>query len=519
VTFATPYLGAEQEYFLVDKPLFDRRPDLREVGATLLGAGPAKGQQLEDHYFRAIPDRILVFMEDMEQELVRLGVPVKTRHNEVAPAQFELAVLHRPVNIAADQNQLVMETIRRVAPRHGLEALLHEKPFARINGSGKHCNWSLIDSEGTNLLEPGSNQTSHLRFLVFLVAVVNGVLRHGPLLRAVIASASNDLRLGGNEAPPAIISVHLGAQLSALLDDLATGAPGAAGLGEEIDLGLAGVARIPKDTADRNRTSPFAFTGNKFEFRAVGSSAAVSIPNAVLNAMTAQSLDGMVDRIAARTAGGEDRVAAVTGVLRELIEETRAVRFDGDNYTPEWMEEARRRGLVAARTTPEALDALVSESTLELFEGYGLMRQSEAGARHRIRLDFYAKTVTVELQVLRRMLSTQVLPAAVAHQEKLARSYNAAAAALGPGCEALGVQRQGLEEFARDVARLIGAIKVLDADKEALERGGDLKGLAVTCANGVRPHMDEARRVADRLEELVGEAEWPLPSYDEMLIL
>ena len=519
VTGVMPYLGAEQEYFLVDRVFLSTRPDLKELGATLLGAGPARGQQMEDHYFRAIPQRVLSFMEEMELELVRLGIPAKTRHNEVAPAQFELAVLHRPVNIAADQNQLVMEILRRVAPGHGLEALLHEKPFARVNGSGKHNNWSLIDSEGVNLLEPGTNRTSRLRFLVFLMAVIRGVANHGPLLRAIVASPGNDLRLGGQEAPPAIMSVHLGGQLNSLLEDLAAAVAGKGADEEVIDLGLAGIAKIPRDTTDRNRTSPFAFTGNKFEFRAVGSSAAVSIPNAVMNAMTAQSLDFMCKRIGEIMEGGEPREAAVVQVLKDVIEETAHVRYDGDNYTEEWMEEAGRRGLVGAATTPEALDALVSEPAVELFETYGLMNRTETEARHRVRLDYYLKTVTVELRIFRQILSTRVLSAALRYQRRLAESYTAARDALGAKHGALKPQRAALEELSGLVKELLEAIDVLGEDEERLGDGGDPREMSIACAREVRPRMARARAIADRLEAIVDASDWTLPGYDEMLSL
>jgi glutamine synthetase len=520
VTSAMPFLGAEQEYFLVDRELFLERPDLREVGATLLGAGPARGQQLEDHYFRAIGDRVLSFMEDAEQELIRLGVPVKTRHNEVAPGQFELAVLHRPVNIAADQNQLVMEMLRRVAPRHGLEALLHEKPFARVNGSGKHNNWSLIDSEGTNLLEPGNNASSRLRFLIFLNAVIWGVHRHGALLRAIVAGPGNELRLGGNEAPPAIISVHLGDHLSQLLDNLANAEPEKLDDLEEIDLGLGGVARIPRDTTDRNRTSPFAFTGNKFEFRAVGASAAVSQPNAVINAMVAEGLDLMADQLKARREKGESRNTAALEVLRGVIHETAPTRFDGDNYTEKWAAEAEKRGLPAAPSTPEALDAMLADRTFALYERYGLMTREENEARYRIWLDLYIKTVGVELKVARQMLATQVLPAAIRYQERLASSIAQLERVLGGKGKALATQRAHLDEIAGLAADLIKAISVLENDDAALAMSHeDLRASGVLCSGTIRPHIAAAREISDRLEELVDDAEWPLPSYDELLTL
>jgi len=519
VTSVMPYLGAEQEYFLVDRELFLERPDLCEVGATLLGAGPARGQQLEDHYFRAIGDRVLAFMEDVERELVRLGVPVKTRHNEVAPGQFELAVLHRPVNIAADQNQLVMEMLRRVAPRHGFEALLHEKPFARVNGSGKHNNWSLIDSEGTNLLEPGTSSSSRLRFLVFLMATVWGVHRHGGLLRAIVAGPGNELRLGGNEAPPAIVSVHLGDHLTQLLASVAEAAPDRLEDLEEIDLGLAGVARIPRDTTDRNRTSPFAFTGNKFEFRAVGSSAAVSLPNAVINAIVAEALEQMSNRFEELLSAGENRTAAALEVLRGVIVETEATRFDGDNYTEEWAAEARKRGLPAAPTTPEALDALLSDSTRELFERFGLLTREENEARYRIWLDLYIKTVSVELNVVRQMLATQVLPAAIRYQERVAGSVNQLQTALGSKHPQVAVQRTHLEEISALIAKLIEELRVLEKQGKRIHDAGDLRDVGLFCAKHVRPTISTAREISDRLEQLVDAEEWPLPSYDELLTL
>lgn len=513
----TPYLGAEQEYFLVDRRLFELRLDLREVGATVIGHAPTRGQQLEDHYFRAIPERVLAFMEEVEIELVRLGVPVRTRHNEVAPGQFELAVLHRPVNIAADQNQLVMEVLRRVSRSHGLAALLHEKPFAGVNGSGKHNNWSLIDSTGTNLLDPGATRPSRIRFLVFLMAVVLGVQRHGALLRAIVAGAGNDLRLGGNEAPPAVMSVHLGSHLTALLSDLAAATTKRVTDVDEIDLGLGGVARIPRDTTDRNRTSPIAFTGNKFEFRAVGSSQAVSLPNVVINGMVAESLDEMAREIGARMGAGVERDVAVVEVLGEAIRGTAPTRFDGDNYTGEWALEARRRGIETPPCTPAALDALVSDGSVALFEGLGLMTREEIEARHRIRLDLYVKTVAVELRVLRRMLATEVLPAAVRFQGELAGSWRAAAGVLGEDAPGLAGQRVRLAEVTLLIERLVAFIAALEEDEAQLAGAGTPRAAGDLCADHIRPRMSEAREVADRLELIVDHAAWPLPTYDDLL--
>jgi glutamine synthetase len=517
VTFVTPNVGAEQEYFLVDAALFERRPDLCEVGHTLFGARPARGQQLDDHYFRAINDRVLALMEHVEQELIRLGVPAKTRHNEVAPGQFELACLHQPANIAADQNQLVMEVLRRLAPMHGMQALLHEKPFAGINGSGKHNNWSLIDSEGLNLYEPGSSYPAHVRFLIFLMAVVLGAHRHGRLLRGIVASPANDLRLGGNEAPPSIISVYLGDHLTSLLEGLAEKRPEAHASLEEIDLGTGGVARIPRDTTDRNRTSPFAFTGNKFEFRAVGASAAISLTNAVINTMVAEALDTMADRIEARMGKGEERLAAAVEVLREVIAESRPVRFDGDNYSEEWLREARRLKLGMASTTPEALEALSEESSLALFERYGVLTREELTARKRIRLDLYVKTVAVELKVARRMLSVRVLPDALRSQERIARSINETARALPEAGAGLDAERRRLARLTDLIGGLLANLATLEADEGALAANGELADHARRCAEEVRPHIAAARTVSDAIEELVDARDWTLPRYDELL--
>jgi len=449
-----------------------------------------------------------------------LGVPVKTRHNEVAPAQFELAVVHRPVNIASDQNQLVMEILRRVAPRHGLEALLHEKPFARVNGSGKHNNWSLIDSEGTNLLTPGRNQASQLRFLLFLMSVVLGVQRHGNLIRGVIAGPGNDRRLGGHEAPPAIMSVHLGAALTDLLESLAQAKVPLGKVAGEIDLGLGGVAKIPRDTADQNRTSPFAFTGDKFELRAVGSSVAIALPNMAINAIAAEALDDMADRIQGRMESGEDRTRAAFHVLKEVIEQTEPCRFDGDSYTAEWGEEAAQRGLSAASSTPEALGAFTDESTLVLFERYGLMTRGEAQARYRIRIDFYIKTVTVELAVGLQMLSTEILPACMKYQKTLAESILKASAVLGAEAPGVESQKRHLMEICKLTSALVEAITSLEEVGQRLtDGGGGAEEVALLCANQVRPRMDAARETADRLERLVDAGEWSLPGYDALFRL
>jgi glutamine synthetase len=518
VTSAMPNVGAEQEYFLVKKELADRRPDICEVGATILGAEPPRGQRLEDHYFRAINERVLGFMEEAEQELVRLGVPVKTRHNEVAPAQFELAALHRPVNIACDQNQLVMEVLRRVAGHHDLVALLHEKPFARVNGSGKHNNWSLIDSEGTNLLEPGTSKSAQLRFLIFLVATVWGVERHGALMSAITSDAGNDLRLGGHEAPPRITSVHLGGYLTTLVENVASASKDIQADPEDIDLGLGGVARLPRDTTDRNRTSPFAFTGNKFEYRAVGASMAISLPNVVINTMVAESLDIMCDRIDKSIEDGKSRKVAIIEVLREAIKESCDCRFDGDAYTSEWAKEAERRGIRIPQHTPDALQALVSDKTVSLFEKYKILTREEIEARHRIIADMYAKTVAVELRVGLQMLATQVLPAAMHYQKRLAGAIIQTKDALGSkGTSGIKQQENHLARITGLNGQLIEHIGILERDDKDLWKIEDSSEFAWCCAEKIRPHISAARVIADQLEELVDAEQWPLPRYAKLL--
>ena len=519
VSSVTPYVGAEQEYFLVDRAHFARRPDLCEVGATLIGATPARSQQVDQHYFRAINERALAFMEEAEEELMRIGVPVKTRHNEVAPAQYEVALIHRPANIAADQNQLVMEILRRVAPRHGLEVLLHEKPYARINGSGKHNNWSLIDSEGTNLLEPGTDQTSQLRFLLFLLATVLGIKRHSGLLQSMAASASNDLRLGGQEAPPTIMSVHLGSYLTTLLQDLVEGPGAERDLPGEIDLGLGGIARIPKDNTDRNRTAPVAFTGNKFEFRSVGSSAALSLPNVIINAMVAEALNDLSGRLEERLSSGEELAAAGLAVIQSAIRETVVCRFDGDCYSNEWAAEAQRRGLAAACKTPAALEALIHAESIQLLEGLGILSSQEVHARYRIRLGLYIETVAVELSVLRQMLATLILPATLRHQVRIASAIERTRAALGTDVPGLDRQREHLSAITDLIDRLLERIALLEQDAAQVDTLLEAGACAELYADQIRPHMHQTREIADQLEGLVDGTLWPFPKYNQLLKL
>src|SRR6266571_7148295 len=411
-TRVVPTLGPEQEYFLIDRAFYSLRPDLVAAGRTLVGAKPPKGQELEDHYFGSIKDRILAYMQEMENELYKLGIQIKTRHNEVAPSQYEMAPIFEEANVASDHNQIVMETMSRVARRHGLALLLNEKPFAGINGSGKHCNWSLMDSEGRNLLEPGATPEENLQFLVILMAVLKGVHERAGLLRAAIASAGNDHRLGANEAPPAIISVFLGDQLTRVLDGIEKGEKSGAAAMERISLGVRKLPEVARDNTDRNRTSPFAFTGNKFEFRAVSSAASISTPIAFLNAAVADALGEFEQAISARTAKGASLQDAVLDVVREAVVATKAVRYEGNNYAPELVEEARKRGLPNLRTTPEALEELVKPDALEFLARTKVFAKAEAEARYHVRLERYVKDIDIEVEALETLLSGHVLPAA-----------------------------------------------------------------------------------------------------------
>ncbi|MCB1136477.1 MAG: glutamine synthetase III, partial [Chlamydiia bacterium] len=420
-------LGCEQEYFVIDRALFNLRPDLQLLGRTVYGAPSVKGQQLQDHYFGSVKDRILAYMQDFEDEALRLGIPVKTRHNEVAPAQHEVAPVFEKASIACDHNIMLMEVMRQVANRHDLACLLQEKPFAAINGSGKHHNWSLSTDTGINLLEPGESPESSLQFLTVLTAIVSGVHRHERLLRAVVASAGNDLRLGGHEAPPAIISVYLGSQLEAVLDALVeereTVKP--KGACQHYDLGIPVIPRLTRDNTDRNRTSPFAFTGNKFEFRAPGSSAHCAEPTTVLNVVVAEALNHIMDEIEAGLSGEqnptrEQLVQATLPVLRKYVKASKAIRFFGDNYSDEWKEEAARRGLSNVKRAPEAYGALLLDSTKEAFKG--ILTESELRSRYEILQETYSHIVEIHALLMVELYDTQILPAALRYQKDLAKA-------------------------------------------------------------------------------------------------
>jgi glutamine synthetase len=501
-----PTVGPEQEYFLIDRAFYALRPDLVAAGRTLVGARPAKGQELEDHYFGSIKDRILAFMQECENELYKLGVPIKTRHNEVAPSQYETAPIFEEANVASDHNQLVMETMQRVARRHDLVCLLHEKPFAGVNGSGKHCNWSLMDSAGRNLLEPGATPEQNLEFLIFLAAVLKGVHRHAGLLRAAIASAGNDHRLGANEAPPAIISVFLGDQLTRLLDGIERGEiAGAAGM-ERINLGIRNLPEVARDYTDRNRTSPFAFTGNKFEFRAVSSAASISLPVAFLNASVGEALEEFHSAIAERMRRGKALSDAAIEVVREAVIVTKAIRFEGNNYAAEWVEEAARRGLPNLRTTPEALAEMIRPEARSFLARTRVFSEAETEGRYHVRMERYLKDIEIELEALRDLVHAHVLPAAYRQQALLVQA--------GHG--------KGITRAQERIGALLEQLEARMAELEAADGHDgpdDLERKARLYAERAVPAMACVREVVDQIEETVADAFWTLPKYNEMLFL
>ncbi|MDD2714950.1 MAG: glutamine synthetase III [Candidatus Wallbacteria bacterium] len=503
-----PTIGAEQEFFLLDRDLANLRPDLVLTGRTIFGARPPKGQELEDQYFGSMPERIMNFINDVEQEVYKLGIPIVTRHNEVAPHQFELAPIFEDANLATDHNQLLMEVMKRKAIKHRLFLCLHEKPFARLNGSGKHVNWALA-ADGHNLLEPGENPEENLQFLTFLIAIVRGVYRYSALIRASVAFASNDHRLGGNEAPPAIISVFLGKGLSYVLDSIEQGKVSKKSVDEKINLGIRSIPKIPKDSTDRNRTSPFAFTGNKFEFRAVGSSQSISIPVTFLNTAVAESLEFMKDKISDKLARGFGQIEAVVAVLKEVIPEVRPVLFEGDGYSDEWQKEAKRRGLPNLKSTPEAMKAYQKPEFQKMFIGYGVFSHSELDARYHVEIEKYCKTVHIEGQTAMDIAKTKILPAALRYQGQLA------------GCIMIASKSQVQEKLLSDLAEKINELIAVMGDLEKrLDRGvseEDLDKKAEIYCRMVMPGLDALRKTVDELETVIDDELWPLPKYYEML--
>ncbi len=509
-------VGPEQEYFLVDRELFFQRPDLMTCERTLFGARPPKGQQLEDHYFGTIPPRVLKFMSDAELELYRLGVPVKTRHNEVAPGQYEIAPLFEVSHIASDHQMLLMETLKRVAQRHGLAALMHEKPFAGINGSGKHNNWSMASDTGVNLLDPQDETHTNMQFVVFLVAVIRAVDMHADLLRACIASAANDHRLGANEAPPAIISIFLGDMLSDILDQVEKGLPKRTLKGGVIDLGARSLPQLPRHSGDRNRTSPFAFTGNKFEFRAVGSSQSIAWPNTVLNTIVAESLDFVASELEKAMNGKPSPVrleAAALALLKKLLKEHKRVIFDGDNYTDEWHAEAARRGLPMLKDSVESFAVLSSRKNADLFKKYGVLTKAELESRTHIAVEKYVKQLTIEAETMVSMSRTMILPAAFAHQTLMAEAVASTEAAGVKDADTVAA----LKEFVALVSKLRKATVVLER-ASAVHLDDPMKHAQHIKAK-VIPAMQDLRAPADELQLHVADEFWPMPTYRELLFL
>jgi glutamine synthetase len=517
-------LGAEQEYFLVDRGLFAMRPDLVMAGRTLIGAPPSRGQQLEDHYFGGIPERVQACIAEVEHELYKLGVPIVTRHNEVAPCQFEMAPMYEETDIACDHNQIVMATLRRVALRHGLQALLAEKPFAGINGSGKHCNWSMAvrsddqNLDGTNLLKPGKTPHQNIRFLLFLAAVLKGVHKHAGLLRAGVGTSGNEHRLGANEAPPAIISVFMGRMLTRVIEEIIAGTSTQSADQQMLSMGVAKLPEIEQDNTDRNRTSPFAFTGQKFEFRAVGSSQSIAFPVVLLNAAVAEAIGEITEALRAELNNGSRDTSSIDDaalkVVRRAFEESSAVRFEGNNYSQEWVVEAASRGLPNLRRTPEALAQLVTDQSRTLLTSLGIFTNVELESRYHVRLERYAKDMLIELHTLKEMVDTQVLPTAYAYAGELA-SAAAQAKTAGltsiPQIAAANAVGAKIEELVQHRNALACVIEKSDTMHD------DVAGLARLLTADGADRMADVRATCDALELMIADAEWPLPKYREML--
>ena len=511
-------LGWEQEYFVVDKALYDARPDLLLAGRTVFGHNPARGQQLDDHYFGAIPPRIYDFMKDVEIHAHQVGIPLRTRHNEVAPSQFEAAPMYGPVNVATDQNQLLKDLMDRVADHHGLKVLFHEKPFAGLNGSGKHNNWSLMTDTGVNLFQPTSSARENLMFLVFLIATIKAVHDHADLLRAAIASAGNDYRLGANEAPPAIISVFLGSTLSGVLDELERNGNIKIEKGDNLYMKL-GIDQIPEiilDNTDRNRTSPFAFTGNKFEFRAVGGDANVSNSMTVLNVIVADQLLDFHGKLVKKIDAGDEKRLAAIEILRDYIKLSKKIRFEGDGYSLDWEKEAKKRGLSNARDTPRALDFLITEKSKSLFKRHGVLNEIEIQARHEIMLENYIMKVQIEARVIGDLALNHIIPTAIIYQNKLIQNAN--------GLKGLEINAEDIIETIQDLSNHINMIKKLTnemvEERKKVNKMEDSRTRAIAYCDQVKAkYFDQIRYSVDKLELLVDDEDWPLVKYRELLFL
>jgi glutamine synthetase len=505
--------GPEQEYFLIDRAFYFARPDLINAGRTLFGARPPKGQELEDQYFGSIPDRVLAFMHDVENELYKVGVPVKTRHNEVAPSQYEVAPIFENANVATDHQMMTMETLKRMAPKYGLACLLHEKPFAGVNGSGKHLNWSMSDEHGNNLLNPGDTPHDNVQFLVFCTAVLRAVNTWQGLLRMSIASAGNDHRLGANEAPPAIISVFLGDMLTDIFEQIEKGGAKRTRVGGLLDTGVSTLPKLPRDAGDRNRTSPFAFTGNKFEFRAVSSGQSIAFPNIALNVAVTESLDYMATELEQTMKKGKSLDAAVKELLPKVIKENKRVIFNGNNYAEEWRKEAAKRGLLNLTNTVDALPELVRPEAVKVFQKYKVLNSRELAARTEINYETYVKTLNVEGQLMVLMANRYILPAALQYQKQVAESVAAVKAAGA-----------ATREGKRLLDRVTGLVDDLRTQTEKVAKALDHHAAGAEkharhMRDAVVPAMQALRETGDQIELLVPHELWPLPTYREMLFI
>lgn len=506
--FVASTAGPEQEYFLVDKNFYYARPDLLTAGRTLFGAAAPKGQEFDDHYFGAIPDRVLSFMFEVERELYRLGVPIKTRHNEVAPGQYEVAPVFETANVATDHQQLIMLVLKKVAKKYGMECLTHEKPFAGLNGSGKHVNWSLGSSAHGNLLDPGDTPHENAQFLVFCAAVIRAVYKHQGLLRAVVASAGNDHRLGANEAPPAIISIFLGDQLADVFDQIKGGGASSSLPKGELTVGVDTLPPLDKDAGDRNRTSPFAFTGNRFEFRAVGSNFSIAGPLVAMNTIVAESLDYCATKLEDATGGDSSKLhGAVQTLLTEIINECGAIIFNGDGYSEEWHAEAAKRGLLNNKTTADALPALLEPAVKEMFGKYNVLSEREIESRHETYAEQYCMTVRVEANLCKKIARTMIFPAAIRYQRQLAATCT-------------DLKALGYEFDTNTLDKVTALVKDLqDSINELAEASSDGCEDIRKCCDVVLPAMLKVREAADSLENLVADDLWPLPTYQEMLFI
>ncbi len=511
-------LGAEQEYFVVDEALYNARPDLVMAGRTVFGHAPARGQQMEDHYFGTIPSRVYDFMRDFEIECWRLGIPVRTRHNEVAPSQFEVAPMFEEVNVANDHNLLMMDVMSRVAEKHDLKILFHEKPFAGVNGSGKHNNWSLITDTGVNLYAPSSSARDNLLFLTFLITTIKAVHEHADLLRASIATPGNDFRLGANEAPPAIMSVFIGTQMTAVLDELEKKGNVKIEKGDNMYMKL-GIDQIPEiilDATDRNRTSPFAFTGNKFEFRAVGSSDNCATAMSALNLIVADQLNKFYDEVNKLIGKGEEKRLAVVTVLRKYIKESKDIRFEGDGYSDEWVKEAAKRKLGNVKNMPGALDAYLTKKSVALFEKHGVFSHKEVEARNEIRLESYIKRVQIEARVMGDIAMNHLIPTAINYQSKLIENAN--------GLKSLGIDNKTVIQTIKEISNYIDTIKkntrAMIEERKRINQITDTHKRALAYCDDIKEkYFEVIRNAADELELLIDDEDWPLVKYRELLFL